>query len=289
MRICADYSVRHTLGLMSEAFKEAGIQSAAADARFLVQGIMQIDAAELLRDHEHQIGSKSQALTDALQRRLKLEPVSRILGTRKFYGRPFAVTPDVLDPRPDTECLIDLALDIIRSDVELQYRLKIADIGTGSGAIIVTLLAELPYARGIATDISPPAIEVARHNAARLGVNDRLTLISTRGLSGVNVAANVIVSNPPYVRSGDIPILDVDVRDYDPHLALDGGTDGLAVYREIARDVSKIDSVSWVILEIGAGQLADVEEIFVSIGGAAQHRRVDLGGHIRCVAFRIHR
>jgi release factor glutamine methyltransferase len=285
--IDSEQTVRQALAVMTDAFKDAGLASASADARFLLQGVLQLDAADVFRDPEKTVGDKAHVLTGALQRRLRHEPVSRILGTREFYGRQFLVTPAVLDPRPETECLIDLVLDIVRSEKELSGPLIIADIGTGSGAIIATLLAELPHAQGIATDISPEALDVARANSARLGVLDRLTLLTTRGLTGVNVAANVIVSNPPYIASAHIPALDIDVRDYDPHLALDGGADGLDIYREIARDISKISGSCWIFLEIGAGQADDVEAIFVGAGAIARRRSMDLGGHIRALAFSV--
>jgi release factor glutamine methyltransferase len=287
LRIDSRQTLRHALNAMTDTFKDAGLASASADARFLLQGVLQLDAAEVFRDPERPVGDKAQILTDALQRRLRHEPVSRILGTREFYGRQFTVTPSVLDPRPDTECLVDLVLDIVRSEKELSGALTIADIGTGSGAIIATLLAELPYAQGIATDVSPEALDVARTNAARLGVLDRLTLVATSGLTGVTVAANVIVSNPPYIASAEIPDLDVGVRNYDPHVALDGGADGLDIYREIARYISKIERPGWVFLEVGAGQADDVEAIFIGQGAVARRRSMDLGGHVRALAFSI--
>jgi release factor glutamine methyltransferase len=281
--------LRLTLAAVTQALTSAGIASAATDARYLVQGILQIDAAALIRDPDRPIGAKRAALAEAVERRMRHEPVSRILGNRGFYGRTFRVTPDVLDPRPDTEVLIDLVLDIVRREGRVADPLTIADIGTGSGAIIATLLAELPHARGIATDVSAPALAVARENAARLGVLDRLTLVETRGVVGIWDQIDVIVSNPPYIPSDDIAALEVDVRGYDPHLALDGGTDGFQIYREIASDISKFKDLLWVVVEVGAGQAPDVERIFAVANCVARHRQVDLGGHIRAVALQIHR
>jgi release factor glutamine methyltransferase len=172
--------------VMMQAFEQAGITSASTDARFLLLGILKLDTAALIRDGDRLVGSKLQELNEAVHRRLRHEPVSRILGSREFYGRSFLVTPDVLDPRSDTECLIDLVLDILRIENRLSEPLSIADVGVGSGAIIATLLAELNNARGIATDVSAPALEVARINAAALGVLGRLKFIETRGLDDVN-------------------------------------------------------------------------------------------------------
>jgi release factor glutamine methyltransferase len=282
-------SVRHALNVMTAAFDAAGIENAATDARFLLQGILGLDATVLIRDPDHVIGERAHALQAAAGRRLRHEPVSRILGVKHFYGRPFIVTPDVLDPRPDTECLVDLVLDILRAEDRLPDALTIADIGTGSGAIIVTLLCELSKARGIATDISAAALEVARENATRLGVLDRLTLVEANVLAGVNDQIDVIVSNPPYICSAEIAGLDFDVRDYDPHLALDGGSDGLTFYREIANEISAFKAPCWIVLEVGAGQADDVEELFIKAGCSAHQRRADLGGHIRAVALQHHR
>jgi release factor glutamine methyltransferase len=289
LNLQASDGVRHSLSAMTAAFEAAGIEAAATDARFLLQGILNLDATALIRDPDEIIGEHAHALQAAAERRLRFEPVSRILGTKQFYGRPFGVTPDVLDPRPDTECLVDLVLEILRSEGRLNETLTIADIGTGSGAIIVTLLSELPKARGIATDVSAAALAVARENAAALGVLDRLKLVETSVLAGVNDQIDVIVSNPPYICSAEIPGLDIDVRDYDPHLALDGGADGLKFYREIAKEISAFKAPCWIAVEVGAGQAEDVEELFAKAGCTAHKRRVDLGGHIRAVAVLIHR
>jgi release factor glutamine methyltransferase len=289
LHVQASDSVRHALTVMTAAFEAAGIENASKDARFILQGILKRDAASLIGDPDQVIGEWAQALQDAAKRRLRHEPVSRILGTKQFYGRQFVVTPDVLDPRPDTECLVDLVLDILRAEDRLSDALTIADIGTGSGAIIVTLLAELPKARGIATDVSAAALAVARKNAAALGVLDRLTFVEANVLAGVNDQIDVIVSNPPYICSAEIAGLDIDVRNYDPHLALDGGTDGLKFYREIANEIRAFRPPCWIALEVGCGQASDVEAIFSTSGCSAHVRRKDLGGHIRAVALQHHR
>ena len=207
---------------------------------------------------------------------------------REFYGRNFVITPDVLDPRADTETVIDLALDIIKSKGWAKKALSIADIGTGSGILIATLLAELPNARGIATDVSPAALAIARQNAERLGVAERVTFVATRGLEGCVGPLDLIVSNPPYIATDKIAALEPDVRDYDPMIALDGGPDGLRVYREIAEDIVKLQHSSCVVVEVGAGQAADVKNVFSSVGWSLLGERNDLGGHARAVALEIH-
>jgi release factor glutamine methyltransferase len=285
----SDQTIETALALMTQAFAAAGIESAQRDARFLLQSLLGLDGAALLTQPQRHLGDNARRVSDALRRRLAHEPVSRIVGSREFYGRNFVITPDVLDPRPDTETVIDLALDIIRSRGLAEKTLSIADIGTGSGILIATLLAELPNARGVATDVSPAALAVARQNAERLGVADRATFIATHGLKGCGGPLDLIVSNPPYIATNKIAELESEVREYDPMVALDGGPDGLGVYREIAQDdIVKQQHSACIVVEVGAGQAADVEKIFVSAGWSFLDRRNDLGGHARAVALEIH-
>lgn len=169
---------------MTRAFAAQGIESAQRDARVLLQGVLGIDGAALLTKPEQLLGDAAERIGDAVRRRLAHEPVSRILGVREFYGREFIVTPDVLDPRPDTETVVDLALEIVRSNGLESEALRIADIGTGSGILIATLLAELPNARGVATDVSVAALAVAQRNAKLLSVAERASFVATHGLGG---------------------------------------------------------------------------------------------------------
>lgn len=283
-----DQTVGDALTEMTRAFAAQGIDSAPRAARFLLQGLLGIDGTVLMTRPELPLGDAAERVRDAMRRRLAHEPVSRILGVREFYGREFLVTPDVLDPRPDTETVVDLALDIVRAN-GLQYEaLQIADIGTGSGILIATLLAELPNARGVATDVSTAALAVAQRNAERLGVAGRASFVATHGLDGCTVPFDLVVSNPPYIATGDIPGLEREVRDYDPHLALDGGADGLGVYREIAKIARNPARPMRLVLEIGAGQVSDVKDIFSLEGWLALEQKKDLGGHVRAVAVERH-
>lgn len=287
-RFGRDQTAGDALAEMTRTFAAQGIESAARDARILLHGLAGIDGAALLTRPERPLGDAAEKLGDAVRRRLAREPVSRILGVRDFYGREFIVTPDVLDPRPDTETVVELALDLVRSNGLQADGLQIADIGTGSGILIATLLAELPEAQGVATDISPAALAVAQRNAERLGVACRATFVATHGLNGCAGPFDLVVSNPPYIASGDIPGLDTEVRNYDPQLALDGGADGLDVYREIAKIAKNPCRVMRLILEIGAGQASDVRDIFSMAGWRLLEQRKDLGGHVRAVAMEIH-
>lgn len=283
-----DQTVGEALAQMTRVFAAAGINSAPRDARVLLQGLLGIDGTAILTRPEQPLGEQASSVRDAVRRRLLHEPVSRILGAREFYGREFIVTPDVLDPRPDTETVIELALEIVRANGLQSEALQIADIGTGSGILIATLLLELPNARGVATDVSTAALAVAQRNAERLGVAARSSFIATHGLNGCARPFDLIVSNPPYIPADDIPRLEPEVRDYDPALALDGGADGLDVYREIAKVAPNPLRPMRIVLEVGAGQASDVTDIFRSSGWQSLGQKKDLGGHERAVAMEIH-
>ena len=278
---------------MARAFAQAKFETPQSDARFLLQGLLQHTAADIVLGREIPLtADEIVRLQAAMRRRLKSEPVSRILGLRSFYGRDFLITPDVLDPRPDTETVIDAALELAHSIDVPADQLRIADIGVGSGAILLTLLAKLPQARGVGTDVSPGALAVARRNAERLGLADRLELVETDVLDGVGGPLHIVVSNPPYIASGDIHALSEDVRRYDPRLALDGGPDGLAVYRKIASNIKKLYPDGAIAVEVGAGQADAVRDLLVSAleGRGKLESRLwkDLGGHIRCVTVQRH-
>ena len=277
---------------LRQVFTAAGLERAETDARFLLRGVLGCDGAALISRPDAPLGPQAAtALTEGARRRLEHEPVSRILGQSDFYGRAFFVTADVLDPRPETETLIDVILKIVRDTGWVEKSIHIADIGTGSGAIIVTALAELPRARGTATDISAPALDVARRNAAQYGLDHRIGFLHGNLLHDERGPFDIIVSNPPYIPTGEIADLVADVRNFDPHLALDGGPDGLMVYRAISRTINELGGSLWVVLEVGLGQAESVEAIFraeFAPGRIAAVRTVkDLGGHIRCVTLQI--
>jgi release factor glutamine methyltransferase len=215
---------------------------------------------------------------------IRHEPVSRITGRREFYGRDFSLSAATLDPRPDTETLISAALE------ELKQRPAphILDLGTGTGAIAITLLAELPGARAVATDISPEALEIAAGNASRHGVADRLKLFQASWFDGLDVCFDLIISNPPYVSADEIETLGPEVKDWDPRRALDGGTDGLDCYRAIATGArNHLLPSGCVVLEIGQGQGGQVSEILANYGFELRAAHRDLAGHVRCLVFEI--
>ena len=274
---------------LCDRFSKAGIESAALDARLIVQHALHLS-------HEQLIGLGGRAISDEelaeveklAQRRLDREPVSRIVGKREFFGREFEINPDVLDPRADTETLIEQALAAAAHIDEADCDLRIADVGSGSGAIIVTLLAELSGATGAAVDISRSALRVARCNAIRHGVLDRLDLVEMSWLSEMQQLFDIIVSNPPYIESGEFANLAPEVRDFDPGLALDGGVDGLAAYRALVPQATRcLKPGGCLILEVGAGQHEDVLNLMKLAGlGACEAVpafRKDLSGIIRVV------
>lgn len=221
-------------------------------------------------------------------RRLAGEPVMRILGEREFYGRAFRLGPATLVPRPETEALVDIGLEVLAGIVAP----RLLDLGTGSGCIAISLLAELPAATAVAVDLSAEALAVAETNAVRHGVAGRLTF--GRGSWFEPLAPgerfDLIVSNPPYIESAEIGRLDVEVREHDPLLALDGGPDGLAAYRSIAQEAARFLAPGGVLLfEIGWQQAEPVSDLVAAHGLGGIEVRRDLAGHDRVVLARRRR
>jgi release factor glutamine methyltransferase len=251
--------------VLRQALTDNRIESAALDARILLCAALGIDHAALVRDPDALLGVAAARLEAFALRRVSHEPVSRIVGHREFFGETFLIDPAVLDPRPDTECLVETVLDRFRARKD--DPLKILDLGVGSGAILAALLRALGHATGIGIDLSPAACMTARANLFALGLSDRASIVTgewTKPLKGV---FDIIVSNPPYIESDAIDGLDAEVRCHDPRLALDGGVDGLAAYRAIACELSDhLAPGGLIVLEFGDGQRAAVETILQSAG-----------------------
>ena len=213
------------------------------------------------------------------------EPVARIVGQKEFWSLPIAVTPAVLVPRPETETVVELALALLDRDGPRTRPFRIADLATGSGAILLALLSELPNALGTGTDIDSNAVDVARANAQHLGLNGRADFVVCDYGAALEGRFDLVVSNPPYVASADIATLAREVREHDPHLALDGGFDGLAAYRAIAADAPRLlRRGGHLVAEIGAGQEPAVGELFAAEGLAIVGARHDLSGIARAIA-----
>jgi release factor glutamine methyltransferase len=223
-------------------------------------------------------------LEGELTRRAAHEPVSRIVEHRHFWTLNLSVTPDTLDPRPDTETLIEAAVAAIP---DRKTPLTILDLGTGTGALLIALLAEYPEATGIGVDLSPGALAVAKSNAESHGVGGRAAFRQGSWVDGVAGPFDLIASNPPYIEQGDLAGLPPEVREHDPVLALDGGADGLDAYRAIIPALAALmTGSSLAILEIGEGQGDDVVAIAQANGLKSTERRRDLGGIERALSFR---
>jgi release factor glutamine methyltransferase len=255
------------LAAAASLLREAGIGSPELDARLLLCRAACVSQEVLVADPARPLSADAQAQYGAwIGRRLAGEPVSRILGSREFYGRSFLVDPHTLDPRPDTETLVDAALAIARQGGGHDRSVRLLDLGTGSGCLLITLLAELPRASGLGTDLSLSALSLARTNARRLGVHDRVDFVAGDWLEPVSGQFDLIVANPPYVATGEIDGLAREVAMHDPRLALDGGPDGLYAYRRIAQGAAaRLAPGGAILLETGPSQ---AEDVLALLGGA---------------------
>lgn len=250
-----------------DRFVNAGISAnlATLDAEVLARQVLGWDRARFLADRNDKATSVFLLQYEPLvARRERREPVSYILGTREFWGLPFEVGPDVLIPRPETEFIVEEALALAGKD----SRPVIVDVGTGSGCIAIALAREIPGARMIATDVSKHALEVARRNAARHGVADRITFVETSFLDGIADTADIIVSNPPYVPALSQPALTPEVRDYEPAVAVFGGEDGLEGLRSVLEGaMSHLAPGGWLVMEFGCGQDDCVADLVSGVDG----------------------
>ncbi len=288
----AGQSLRELVRDASRALAEAGVSTPERDARLLAAAAIGCAPAELISHPERTIDEAGCCrMAEFVRRRRAREPVSRILGSREFYGRSFALSPATLDPRPDSETLIEAALKFVDVKGWRDRPLRILDVGTGSGCLLVTLLAELPLTTGIGTDISQLPLDIAAMNADMHDVSDRARFQAADALEGLEGPFDILVCNPPYIASGEITGLEPEVRDFDPLSALDGGADGLHIYRQIIPAVGRAVPCGYAVFEVGAGQADAVEEMLrTSIDlkrQGALRRSVDLGGHTRCVSMEI--
>ncbi len=279
---------RQTIGsVRREVMRRIGAASPTAglDARIIVAHLVGCAPGQLaLRDDEEASDFLTSDATALAVRRAAGEPVARIVGEQEFHGLMFALSPDTLIPRPDTETLVDAALDAIRDDWSEKATLEI--LGTGSGAILIALLTELPNCTGVGIDLAAGAVETARENAVRHGVADRANFIIGDWTRGVKQRFDVVTANPPYIETRAIAGLQVEVRDYDPHLALDGGADGLDAIHAIVGDLDRVLREGGVaFIEIGAGQ-ADTVRGLAEAHGFRCSFRPDLAGIDRVAVLR---
>ncbi len=267
--------------------RQAEIDSAELDARLLVQHYTGATLTDFVTRSDVALEQADvENVLVALQRRLTGEPVHRIIGEREFYGLNFKLNADTLEPRPDTEALIGLVLPFLQQQVAEKSFVDLIDMGTGTGAIAVTLLYEVQQARGVAVDIAAGALQAARINAKAAGVSSRLAVLQSDWFEAVRGKYDLIVSNPPYIPAKTVLELDKGVKDFDPRRALDGGEDGLNFYRSLAaRSADYLHDQGMIAIEIGAGQAPDIEAIFAEHGFRLTGEAEDLGGHKRALSF----
>ena len=260
-------------------FRACGIESPDLDARVLVGHALGLDHAALAAAASRRLNATEQkAIATLAHRRAAREPVARIIGVKEFWSLTLRLSSATLVPRPETETVVEVALDAVDQRGALSEPLRIADLGTGSGAILLALLSELPHARGVGADVSTAALTVARDNAKRLGLNGAC-FVACEMAAALRGPFDLIVSNPPYIASAGIAGLAPEVRDFDPRAALDGGTDGFAFYRAIAAAAPALLAPEGaLIVELGAGQAQQVAALFAAAGLAPAPPRHDLNG-----------
>ena len=259
-----------------------GLVGPVIDARLLVEAAADATRADIVTDpHRALTPEQEERLSDYVSRRERREPVSHILGRKGFWKVMLAVNADVLTPRPETEVIVDYVL----KQFPEQMAFDILDLGVGSGAIILSILAERLAAKGLATDISDEALAVARENAANLGLAGRVAFARGDWTAGLQDASfDVIVSNPPYIASEVIETLEPEVRHFDPRLALDGGPDGLDAYRHLAPEIMRVLKPGGLFaVEIGYDQKDQVEALFNEAGGSDVWTIKDLSTNDRVV------
>jgi release factor glutamine methyltransferase len=282
------WTIRRVVAWASGDLKKRGFPSPRLDVDLLLCRVLGVDRIALVTDADRPLTPAELAAYRALhQRRRGGEPVAYLLGVREFYGRPFRVDRRVLVPRPDTETLVEVALARTRP---LSLSARVLDLCTGSGCVAVTLGRERPTTRVLGADISPDALAVARENALRLGAmnvafveSDLFAAFEPRARAGARF--DLITANPPYIAAPEIRSLPVDIRAFEPTLALAGGPDGLAVLRRILADAPRFLAPGGVLaVEVGAGQAPAVRELFAKAGFVDLAAQRDYGGHERVVS-----
>ncbi len=277
-------------GLIHDArrrFEDAGLADADQDSRILVMELLGLSHTDLVLNGDRIISDEAVAqVEEAVKRRLAREPVYRILGSREFYGLDLKLSPGTLEPRPDTEVLVDAVLPYLRGRIALQGQAQIVDLGTGTGAIALALIAQCPEASAVGVDISEDALATALANAAGLGLGDRFSTRVGPWFSQTPERFDIIVSNPPYIRTAVMESLEPEVANHDPAVALDGGADGLEAYRAIASEAAAhLNSGGIVGLEIGFDQHVEVVQVFEQAGFLLIEAQRDLGGRDRVLIF----
>jgi len=271
------------LGLLADVFRGSGAAEPVREARLTLCAACGLTPADLIRSPDQPLGAAAARLAEFAERRALGEPLSRIVGKREFWGIALSISPDVLDPRPETETIVATALALFHG--RRGRSLRILDLGVGSGALLCALLREFPRAHGVGVDISPAAAAVARGNVEACGLGDRAEIRVGGWTEGFEGEFDLIVSNPPYVRSADIDTLPPEVRNYDPRVALDGGDDGLDAYRIILPSSAKLLAPGgWLLAEMGAGRETELLAMAAHAGFRDCASKPDLAGVARVLA-----
>ncbi|AQS64014.1 Release factor glutamine methyltransferase [Rhizobium rhizogenes] len=284
----AEGTVSAELAAARKRLQAAGVSDPFLDARLLIAEIIGFSLTDFVMKPDHPVTCEEQARIAAMvERRAGGEPVHRILGHREFHGLDLLLSKETLEPRPDTEVLVDTVLPALKQAVSQKGSARVLDLGTGTGAICLALLKECPGATGIGSDISADALETAAKNASRNGLETRFEIRQSDWFEKISGRFDIIVSNPPYIRSDIVTTLDREVRHHDPMAALDGGQDGLAPYRLIAADAGRFLVENGIVgVEIGFDQRLDVSAIFASHGFSLLDAVKDYGGNDRVLIFR---
>ena len=261
---------------------KAGIENARSEARLIVQHVIETSGSVITRfPHEELRYDVWNKIWPLAERRTRHEPLAYITKEKEFWSLSFKVSNDTLIPRPDSETLIEAILDFTPNTLA---KLKILDLGTGSGCLLGALLSELTHSAGIGVDANGAAVNIARENMRRLGFSKRSEIRSGDWGYGINESFDIIACNPPYIRSQDIEKLDNEVRHYEPRLALDGGKDGLEAYRILAYQIFRLlKDTGLAAVEVGIGQAQAVSSIFEGTGLTISHIRLDLASRQRCL------
>jgi len=267
----------------SAQLKDSGIESPALDSRLLLSHLLKIPVEKIIVGDFSLNPEQQNEYQKLIARRKNGEPVAYIIGKKEFYGREFKVTQDTLIPRPDSETIINAALEYFPRDSGI----KILDLGVGTGCLLLTLLKEFPHSSGFGVDISAAALIVAEENSMNLGLGDRAEFVSGCWGEGLNEKFGLIVSNPPYIRKSDFANLAPEVKNFEPHIALNGGEDGVFCYRELLPQMARmLEDDGIALIEIGKNQKPDLLEVINinSLSLVATHK--DLAGIERCLVLK---
>jgi release factor glutamine methyltransferase len=278
--------ISEALVLAKNLLKQKGVNSYQIDALLILCHCLSLTKEQIIFNPQSPLNKKQQnKLNILLNRRAQREPMSHIIGCREFFGFDFIVNSNVLDPRPDSETLIEFVLEIF---TDLQKPLVILELGVGSGCLLIAILKYFHEAFGLGVDISSEALEVAQKNSDALNLSERIDFAQSNWLSNLKLSSefDLIISNPPYIKTSDINFLQEEVKNFEPHLALDGGEDGLKCYLDISKDVKKfMKKDAFLLLEIGQNQEDGVIKIFNQSGLQFIRSKKDLSSITRCLLF----